>query len=348
MLVKLASCQSGLLMVVDSGGKVLDSLRVGHAAAGHARDGTEPALLARHAPQGDCVFRSLTPCHTLVQKCLGDAPPPLVHSVVGRVRCPQGLDLVMVAGWRAEALGEDEAEMLARAGDTLRDTFSGAFASPACADSPAPQAGFDLFNSVVSPVFRVDERMGVVSMNDAARREIADGTVLREVGGRLVSVSGCGHEELRNAVRRALRDVASEGRRTSIVPLATDVGLPRFAIIAPCPVQEAPSTAVIVLPAVDGDEGARRLASLYGLTQAEQKVVRLVLTGVTPVNIAARLNLTEATVRTYLKRIMLKLGINRRSEFFLLYILTMSPFRLTPEPDARHEADLGGLRRAEG
>ncbi|WP_225120332.1 hypothetical protein [Bradyrhizobium sp. BRP22] len=35
---------------------------------------------------------------------------------------------------------------------------------------------------------------------------------------------------------------------------------------------------------------------------------------------------TEATVRTYTKRIMLKLGINRQSEFFLLYHLTQSPF----------------------
>lgn len=31
-------------------------------------------------------------------------------------------------------------------------------------------------------------------------------------------------------------------------------------------------------------------------------------------------------MRTYTKRIMLKLGINRQSEFFLLYHLTQSPF----------------------
>ncbi|XSC44187.1 helix-turn-helix transcriptional regulator [Bradyrhizobium sp. RDT10] len=36
--------------------------------------------------------------------------------------------------------------------------------------------------------------------------------------------------------------------------------------------------------------------------------------------------MTEATVRTYTKRIMLKLGINRQAEFFLLYHLTQSPF----------------------
>lgn len=63
--------------------------------------------------------------------------------------------------------------------------------------------------------------------------------------------------------------------------------------------------------------------------------MRLVLTGSAPVEIAGLLGLTEATVRTYLKRIMLKLGINRRSEFFLLYILTMSPFKFSAEQFGR-------------
>ena len=51
-----------------------------------------------------------------------------------------------------------------------------------------------------------------------------------------------------------------------------------------------------------------------------------ILCGEPPWRIGQRLDLTEATVRTYIKRIMLKLGINRQVEFFLLYILTFSPF----------------------
>ena len=43
-------------------------------------------------------------------------------------------------------------------------------------------------------------------------------------------------------------------------------------------------------------------------------------------DIGADLRLIEATVRTYTERIMLKLGINRQAEFFLLDHLTQSPF----------------------
>jgi hypothetical protein len=50
------------------------------------------------------------------------------------------------------------------------------------------------------------------------------------------------------------------------------------------------------------------------------------------------LRLTEATVRTYTKRIMLKLGINRQSEFLLLYHLTQSPFGA-----GRREKTVGGV-----
>lgn len=196
----------------------------------------------------------------------------------------------------------------------------------------APTAGFDLINSVVSPVIRVDERLTIVSMNEPAMRELSLGGVLREQNGRLGSASCQAMEELRTAVRRSVRDTAPDGRRSSIIPLAHDAGLPRFAIVAPSPLHGPDPTAMVVLPEIDGHEGARRLASLYSLTRAD------VLTGSAPIEISGALGLTEATVRTYLKRIMLKLGINRRSEFFLLYILTMSPFRVSSEQCGRKSA----------
>ncbi|MFG3596835.1 hypothetical protein [Bradyrhizobium sp. RDI18] len=52
--------------------------------------------------------------------------------------------------------------------------------------------------------------------------------------------------------------------------------------------------------------------------------------------------MTEATVRTYTKRIMLKLGINRQAEFFLLYHLTQSPFGAGRREKGRR-ADVTGL-----
>jgi DNA-binding CsgD family transcriptional regulator len=62
------------------------------------------------------------------------------------------------------------------------------------------------------------------------------------------------------------------------------------------------------------------------LSWADERIVARILQGQSPSRIGAALHLTEATVRTYTKRIMVKLGINRQSEFFVLYIRTLSPF----------------------
>jgi DNA-binding CsgD family transcriptional regulator len=83
---------------------------------------------------------------------------------------------------------------------------------------------------------------------------------------------------------------------------------------------------LLIVPQFDEVSGARRIASAFGLSWAEERIIAGILHGQCPRRIGAELRLTEATVRTYTKRIMFKLGINRQSEFFLLYHLTQSPF----------------------
>jgi DNA-binding CsgD family transcriptional regulator len=80
------------------------------------------------------------------------------------------------------------------------------------------------------------------------------------------------------------------------------------------------------VPQFDEVSGAHRIAAAFGLNWAEERIVARILQGKCPRHIGADLRLTEATVRTYTKRIMVKLGINRQSEFFMLYHLTQSPF----------------------
>lgn len=329
VLTNLAGCPSGVLALIDACGSVQEYVRIGPAPEREsgATVNEELRLLVRQMPEAADQFMGLAPCHPLIARLFGEPPVGRAHSVIGRISWQPDCDLVLVAGWRPTCLEPLEAALLGRGVNACRNAIQ--------ADSGkegGEGAGLDLINSVVSPVIRVDERLNIVNLNEAAQRELMQGGVLREQGGRLASAACHAMEELRAAVRRSVREAGGEGRRSSIIPLTGDAGLPRFAIVAPSPLHGEDPTAVVVLPEIDGEEGARRLSALYSLTRAEEGVVRLILVGAAPVGIAAELGLTEATVRTYIKRIMVKLGINRRSEFFLLYILTMSPFRFPTGP----------------
>ena len=110
------------------------------------------------------------------------------------------------------------------------------------------------------------------------------------------------------------------------MPLSTERQQFAFAKIGAMPTHCDVGKALIIVPQFDEVPGANRIASAFGLNWAEERIIARILQFQGPRDIGADLRLTEATVRTYTKRIMLKLGINRQAEFFLLYHLTQSPF----------------------
>ena len=131
-------------------------------------------------------------------------------------------------------------------------------------------------------------------------------------------------------MQQALRDTAAaRSERTwanTIIPLSTDHRDFAFAWIGAAPTEWHMDRLLVIIPRIDPAAGAKRIATAFGLPWAEERIVLRILRGEPPWRIGRTLDLTEATVRTYIKRIMLKLGINRQIEFFLLYILTLSPF----------------------
>jgi DNA-binding CsgD family transcriptional regulator len=86
--------------------------------------------------------------------------------------------------------------------------------------------------------------------------------------------------------------------------------------------------ALIYVPQFNEEAGAQRIGLAFGLSWVEVRIVRCILRGRCSRAIGVELGFTEETVRTYIKRAMLKVGINRQSEFFVLHNRTFSPFKL--------------------
>lgn len=72
--------------------------------------------------------------------------------------------------------------------------------------------------------------------------------------------------------------------------------------------------ALAALPALGGASPDR----VPGLGASESAVARLAAEGYTVLNMSARLGVTEATVRTHLRRAYAKLGVHSRAELAML------------------------------
>lgn len=267
-------------------------------------------------------FPILRPDDPLARNLIGHENGHGGHSVVGQLRASDGSDIVFAAGWRKAPFLEAEIEWLARAVSVIWSTAENLLHPQA---SPSDIRVF--LEQLVSPAFVVDERLHLQNVNSLGRRLLAEGKLLRANHGLLAGVNAPITERLRNAVRKAMQPQFNRGWTNATIPLSVDGQRFAFAWVGALPIPHEVDQVLVLVPRVDAVAGARRIAMAFGLNSADEKIVARILYGHCPRRIAAELHLTEATIRTYTKRIMLKLGINRQSELFLLHILTLSPFR---------------------
>ena len=135
---------------------------------------------------------------------------------------------------------------------------------------------------------------------------------------------------LASAVAAAARDEAAMGRAgiglpsgknggqgggapsvIHVLPLARRTQKPRLA--------SAAVAALFIAPATAGPHVWRdAVAALYDLTPAETRVLDLLAQGLPPTDIAARLSISDATVRTHLQRLYSKTGTARQGELIAL------------------------------
>lgn len=303
----------------------LDEVRIGHAMA----DPSCVAMVERIVRDGsatDCTLIDPLNVRTnFVRKLIGDQPGGKGHSVIGRMPIANGATVVFVAGWRATGLLPAEIPCVVRATRMMWET------AHAIARSPLPRAGLATWlEDLIFPAFVIDERLLVHEVNGAGCALLAKGELLKLDCGKLSGMSSPVTDNLRKTVADTLMSAGNQGWLNAVVPLSVDHQQFAFARIGAVPGDAG--RILVIVPQFDEVSGASRIASAFGLTWAEERIVARILQGRCPRHIGAELHLTEATVRTYTKRIMLKLGINRQSEFFLLYHLTLSPFGACPRP----------------
>jgi len=87
-----------------------------------------------------------------------------------------------------------------------------------------------------------------------------------------------------------------------------------------------PSVIVYVRDAAKQRETSEKLIEeLFDLSPAEAQLATLLAGGSTLVEASEKLGLTEITVRTYVKRIFMKTGVNRQADLVRLLLTSVAP-----------------------
>jgi len=175
-----------------------------------------------------------------------------------------------------------------------------------------------LFNQIECGLIVCDEHGRIHFANHSAQQELASQFVLRRGGGRLHAI-GSDSEELHNAIRRA----ASDSRRI-LVRLR---GAGDELMVSVMPLQIALCGHVLVIlgrrqPC--SDLGLELLATCYGLTLAERKVLRALIRRSTPCEIAKAHAVKLSTIRTQILSIRSKFG-SRSIEDLMLRAAQVPP-----------------------
>jgi DNA-binding CsgD family transcriptional regulator len=180
--------------------------------------------------------------------------------------------------------------------------------------------------SLSSGIVLVDEQLGVVHANGAASAMMETGDPIRRIAGKLVFSHPLATAALADAVAHCADAEHDLGRRGLGVPLKRKNGEALVAHVLPLRVGEvrpglnASATAAIFIaaaaaqPQLPGDA----LALLYDLTPAESRVFEFVAAGEVPADIANRLGVATATVKTHLLRVFQKTGCNRQADLVKL------------------------------
>jgi DNA-binding CsgD family transcriptional regulator len=184
-------------------------------------------------------------------------------------------------------------------------------------------------------VFLLTGDCRVVFANAKAEDLIRRGFGLRYERGRLAATSPALTARLRALARQAASHKTGEGDIGGTIELCRGENRPPLVahVIPLASIRtvaifdfDRPAAACFVVDlAANLDATAQRFAARYGLTGAETRVLVELVRGNGRLAAAARLNITEATVRTHASRILAKTGTSRQTELIRRFFETGFP-----------------------
>ena len=165
----------------------------------------------------------------------------------------------------------------------------------------------------------------ILHANRVAEQMMREGGPLRDRNGVLRAEGEAASAEINAAIGHAARNESGIGNTGLAVRLTGEHEAPVVAHVLPLAAGEVRSridpaavAAVFINPAVDDAASAKALATTFGLTPAETRVVARVLSGKTVVETAADIGVAATTARTHLASIFAKTGVSRQSELMRL------------------------------
>jgi DNA-binding CsgD family transcriptional regulator len=301
-------------------GFAVQAVRVGFDSSVQPSADVITRLAQRQEWQAARLF-AIDPADMLATELLGREHDEPVHALAGRLPAGDVGDLIFLAGWRSVPFSTAEIACVSRAASIIWATMQ------SFNQRRPDELSLDkLLEELAFPVFTVDHKWRVLETNDAGRQLLLAKNPVHLDHGALAGSNSLVNSLMQQALRDTIASRSERSWANTIIPLSTDHRAFAFAWIGAAPAERHMDRLLVIIPQIDPAAGAKRIAMAFGLPWAEERIVLLLLRGEPPARIGRHLDLTEATVRTYIKRIMLKLGINRQIEFFLLYILTLSPF----------------------
>jgi DNA-binding CsgD family transcriptional regulator/PAS domain-containing protein len=185
----------------------------------------------------------------------------------------------------------------------------------------------DLLDRLSMGVFLLDAVGRVVFANETAQGFLGDGLLLES--DRLTARDQADRPAFQVALSAAVRPEIDDAFSLRPVMLQRGgAGAPLAAYILPLRTRLSPALEhflvrsqfiVLVIEVKSGAPADPALVrDLLGLTLGEARVAALIATGMTPREVSQRLDITEGTTRTVLKRVFHKAGVSRQSELAAL------------------------------
>ena len=167
-----------------------------------------------------------------------------------------------------------------------------------------------LFEQILLPVILLDETGNISHCNQQAERLLSRHQQLKIINKSLHWINKRNSQQLQQAVQRCLSE-----QSTHILPLGIDDCAPVVLTFVPLVLkQNANGAAVFIYSNNQLPINQQILCKLYDLSVKEALVCSELISGRSPAEIAEVTYLSYETVRTYIKRIMIKTDTRRQGE----------------------------------